>query len=111
MVLYLVFGIIVGSIVAAPILWLSGRLVVGAEKAQLRDAIWIAAVATTVNVALMVLVGGGIGGFGQLFIYLYLVSRYFETSWLKAGIVAVVNFIAGIVITYIVTYLISVFGI
>ena len=110
MVLYLVVGIIVGSLIAAPILWFSGRLIVGAEKALFRDAFWIGALATTVNILVITFLGGGISGIVQLLVYLYLVTKYFETDYIRAGIIAVLNVVLGIGVTYLVTYLVTIGG-
>ncbi len=60
----------------------------------------ISALATTANYVLGAFVGQEIGGLAQLLIYLYLVTRYYETGWVKAAIVAVVNVVLGVVIAY-----------
>ena len=105
MVVGLIINIVVGSIIAAPILWISGRMIVGSDQATFMDAFMISALATAANVILGAFLGQEIGGLAQLIIYLYLVTRYYETGWVKAAIVAVVNVILGIVVAYILVML------
>ncbi|MBT3284873.1 hypothetical protein HN807_07440 [Candidatus Bathyarchaeota archaeon] len=106
MVLSLIVGIIVGSIISAPIVWISGRLIVGAEKAKFMDAVMIGTIATATNIVMVTFIGP-LSGILQLIIYLYLVTKYFETGYLRAGIIAVLNVVIGIGITYLVTYIVT----
>lgn len=101
MVVNLIISIVVGSIIAAPILWISGRMIVGSDNATFSDAFMISALATTANILIGSFVGQEIGGLAQLLIYLYLVTKYYETGWVKAAIVAVVNVVLGIVVAYV----------
>ena len=100
MVVDLIVSIIVGSIIQAPILWISGRMIVGSDQAKFMDAVIIGALATTANVLLGNFIGVEVGGLAQLLIYLYLVTKYYETSWVKAAIVSVVNVVLGVVVVY-----------
>jgi hypothetical protein len=101
MVVNLIINIIIGSIIAAPILWISGRMIVGSDNATFTDAFMISALATAANYILGSFLGQEIGGLAQLLIYLYLVTKYYETGWVKAAIVAVVNVLLGVVVAYI----------
>lgn len=101
MVVDLIINIVVGSIIAAPVLWISGRMIVGSDQATFTDAFMISALATTGNYVLGAFLGQEVGGLAQLLIYLFLVTKYYETGWVKAAIVAVVNVVLGIVIAYV----------
>ena len=105
MIVEAITGIIVSSIIQAPILWVSGRILVGADQAKFMDAVWITALATTANIALGSFIGSEVGGLAQLLIYLFLVSKYYETGWVKAAMVAVLNVVIGIVVVWALAFL------
>ncbi len=89
-------GVAVNIIVISPVLWLSGRGLVGKEKAKLIDAVWIVILGTVVGVLLGILVGGLVGAIIQLIIWLALVKHFFDCGWLKAlaiSIFAVIIFV------------------
>jgi hypothetical protein len=83
-------GIVVGSIVTAPFLWLAGRWIVGGQKAKFTDAVWIGILGAVVNAVIGSLMGGSIGSLAQLIAYLYLVRTYFETGWGNAAIISII---------------------
>ncbi len=105
MIVEAAIGIIVGSIIQAPVLWISGRILVGAEQAKFMDAVWISVLATTANILLGMFVGTEAGGIVQLLIYLFLVSKYYETGWVKAAMVAVLNVVIGIGVVWALAFL------
>ena len=45
----LVLHIIVNTVILGPVLWLSGRALVGKEKAKFTDGLWIAALGTLIG--------------------------------------------------------------
>ena len=53
------------------------------------------------NALIGVLVGRSIAGLAQLVVYLALIGKYYETDWLKAGVIAVVNTVLGWVILWV----------
>ncbi|MBC8463199.1 hypothetical protein H8D76_02455 [Candidatus Bathyarchaeota archaeon] len=105
MIIEVITGIIVGSIIQAPILWISGRILVGTDQAKFMDAVWITALATTANIVLGSFVGSEVGGLVQLLIYLFLVSKYYETGWIKAAMVAVLNVVISAIIMWALLFL------
>ncbi len=105
MIIEAITGIIVGSIIQAPILWISGRILVGTDQAKFMDAVWITALATTANIVLGSFIGSEVGGLVQLLIYLFLVSKYYETGWIKAAMVAVLNVVIGAIIMWTLLFL------
>jgi hypothetical protein len=84
-----IIGIVVGSIVTAPFLWLAGKWIVGSEKARFLDAVWIGVLGTVVNAVIGEIIGGGIGALAQLVAYLYLVKTYYETGWGNAVVISI----------------------
>ena len=45
----LLIQIVVNTIILSPVLWLSGKALVGAKKAKFLDAIWIVVLGTVIN--------------------------------------------------------------
>jgi hypothetical protein len=102
-----VIGIVVGSIIISPILWLVGKHFVGAEKAKFFDAFWIIflgqVIGSITNIVFgQVFVGISasiIGFIIQLIVWLGLVKHFFDTeSWGKAFIIALVAVIVSAII-------------
>jgi len=69
------------------------------------DAVWITALATTANIVLGSLIGSEVGGLVQLLIYLFLVSKYYETGWVRAAMVAVLNVVISAIIMWALLFL------
>lgn len=87
--------IIISAIVISPVLWLSGRAVVGGEKAKFTDAVWIVVLGTVIGGIFGWLFVGVVAFIIQLFIWVALVKHFFDTEWLKAlgiSILAVIIF-------------------
>lgn len=111
-------GMIIGSIILSPILWLVGRALVGEEKAKLTDAIWIIFLGNFIN-AILGAFGNAINVVGisaviigfiiQLLIWVGLVKHFFDTdTWLKAlGISIIAAVIYVIIFAIIALILIS----
>ena len=93
--------IIINIVLQAPGLWLSGRFVLGKEKVSFKDAVLITAVYTVVNTLIILYVGQEVAALVQLVSYLYIVRRYYETTWGKAAIVAVVMVLINVVIYFV----------
>jgi len=97
----LLISIIVNTIIISPVLWLSGRALVGKEKAKFTDAIWIVVLGTVVATFFGAFFTGIIATIIQLILWLALVKHFFDCGWLKAlaiSIVAVLIFVAIIVL-------------
>jgi len=98
----LLIDLVIKIIILAPALWLSGRAIVGKEKAKFLDAVWI--------IILGALVGGIFSYFEiigiialiiQLLIWLGLVKHFFDTGWLKAFAISVLAVIILVIIAVI----------
>ena len=104
---YIIGQIIVGIIVQAPALWLAGRFIVGSDRAKFMDAVWITVLGAVLNAVIAAFIGGEIAGLVQLVAYLYLVKKYYETSWVSAFIISIV----AVVILVVVILILSMLGI
>jgi len=98
----LVVNIIVNTIIIAPVLWLSGKALVGA-KAKFTDAIWIVILGTVVGTLFGFFFEktGFIASIIQLILWLAIVKHFFDCGWLKAlviSIFAVIIFAAVVII-------------
>ncbi len=90
----------------APVLWIAGRLLVGASRAKLMDAVIIVVLGNIAGAVISAIVGGFIGALVQIVVFLFLIKKYYECSWMKALAVAVVT----VVIFAIVALILGVLG-
>ena len=89
----LVIHVIVNAILLTGVLWLSGRLLAGKDKARFLDALWIAVLGTIIADILGVFITGVIASLIVLFIWIALIKHFFDCGWLKAiaiGIIAII---------------------
>lgn len=63
------------------------------------DAVKITTMFTLVNALIQVFIGAEVAGIVQIIAYLYVVRRYFETSWKNAGLIALLMVFINIVIS------------
>jgi hypothetical protein len=100
----LVIHIIVNIVFLSPVLWISGRLLAGKEKAKFTDALWIVILGTVIGSGFgyffseIIAFSGIIASIIVLIIWLALVKHFFDTGWLKALAIAIVAIIIWIVI-------------
>ncbi|MGQ9507374.1 MAG: hypothetical protein ACUVTB_05895 [Candidatus Bathycorpusculaceae bacterium] len=81
--------IVVNIIVVAPILWLSGRLLVGKDKAKFTDAIWIVVLGVVLGAIVNFYLSGLIAAAIMFIVWLALIRHFFDCGWLKAFIIAI----------------------
>ena|SRR3989304_700462 len=89
----LLIHVVVNIILLSPVLWISGRLLAGKEKARFLDALWIAILGTVIADLLGIFVFGIIATLIVLVIWVALIKHFFDCGWLKAlaiGIVAII---------------------
>jgi hypothetical protein len=92
-----VISLIIRIVVLSPVLWISGRLLVGRDKAKFTDAIWIVVLGTVIAGITEYFFIGWISTIIVLFIWLALVKHFFDCGWLKAlaiSIIAILIFAA-----------------
>ncbi len=95
----LVLQIIVTTIIIGPTLWLSGRALVGKEKAKFTDGLWIAALGTIIGAILGYLfVAGVLATIITVIIWLGLIKHFFDCGWVKALLIAIVAIVIFIII-------------
>ena len=97
----LVIQIIVGIIVIAPSLWLSGRALVGKDKAKFTDAMGIVTLGVVIGAVVGAFVGGLIAAIIMFIIWLALIKHFFDCGWLKAFVIAIIAVIIFIIIIFI----------
>ncbi len=96
--------ILINVIVLSPVLWISGRLLAGKDKAKFTDALWIVVLGTLIGLGFNYFFAESLGSLAgiiasiiMLIIWLGLVKHFFDCGWLKAlaiSIIAVLIFIA-----------------
>ena len=89
----LLIHVVVNIILLSPVLWISGRLLAGKDKARFIDALWIAILGTVIADLLGIFVFGIIATLIVLVIWVALIKHFFDCGWLKAlaiGIVAII---------------------
>jgi NO-binding membrane sensor protein with MHYT domain len=94
----LIVNIIVNIIILAPVLWLSGRLLVGKEKAKFTDAIWIVVLGTLVGAIFGYFFSGWVAIIIELVLWLLIVKHFFDCGWLKALAISIITVIIFAVI-------------
>ncbi|MBN1245106.1 hypothetical protein JXA31_05890 [Candidatus Bathyarchaeota archaeon] len=107
-IINLIIQIIVNIIILAPVLWISGRLLVGKDKAKFMDALWIVVLGTVIGGIFQYFFQGIIAAIIVLFIWLALVKHFFDTGWIKALVIAVVAVLIWIVIAVIIGLIVGV---
>jgi len=85
----LIINIIVNTIIISPVLWLSGRAIVGKEKAKFTDAILIVILGTVIGTFFGAFFSGIIATIILLILWLALVKHFFDCGWLKAFVISI----------------------
>jgi hypothetical protein len=101
-IINLIIQIIVNIIILAPVLWISGRLLAGSNKAKFTDALWIVVLGTLIGGFFQYLFSGIIASIIVLLIWLALVKHFFDTGWLRALAIAIVAIVIWLVIAVII---------
>jgi hypothetical protein len=94
----LIIHVVIDIILVSPVLWFSGRILVGGEKAKFTDAIAIVALGTIAGVALGALFNVFLASIVQLVIWLALIKHFFDCGWLKAFVISLVAVISFVII-------------
>ena len=94
----LLIQVVVNILILAPVLWLAGRALVGAEKAKFVDAVWIVILGTVISTVFNSLFSGIIASIILFVILLGLVKHFFDCGWLKAFVISLLAVIIFVVI-------------
>jgi hypothetical protein len=94
----LVINIIASTIIVSPALWLSGRLIVGGQKAKFSDAVLTVVIGTFIGAILGSFFSGILAAVAQLIIWLALVRHFFDCGWGAALAISIVGVILFVVV-------------
>lgn len=97
----LVIHVIINAILLTGVLWISGRLLAGKDKAKFTDALWIAVLGTVIADVLGVLITGIVATLIVLFVWIALIKYFFDCGWLKAIAIGIIAILMLIVIAVI----------
>ncbi|MFA5868648.1 MAG: hypothetical protein WC941_03000 [Candidatus Bathyarchaeia archaeon] len=97
----ILISIIGGVIITAPVLWIVGRMLVGATNAKFTDAIMIVVLGSVASAVVGLFLLGIVGSIAQLVVLLYLIKKYYECGWGKAFAVAIVTVVVFVIIAFI----------
>ena len=101
----LVIHVIVNAIVLTGVLWISGRLLAGKDKAKFTDALWIAVLGTVIADVLGIFIVGILATLIVLFIWIALIKHFFDCGWLKAIAIGIIAIIMLAIIAFILALL------
>ena len=100
-------GVVVGTIIMSPVLWIAGRLLVGSTRAKFTDAVVIVALGSLAGAIVNAFITGWIGTLIQIIVLLVLIQKYYECGWGKSIAVAIVTVVIFIIIIFV---LVSIVG-
>jgi hypothetical protein len=103
--LNLVIHVVVNAILLTGVLWISGRLLAGKDKAKFTDALWIAVLGTVIADVLGIFIVGFIATLIVLFVWIALIKHFFDCGWLKAVAIGIIAILMLIVIAAILALL------
>jgi hypothetical protein len=101
----LAIHVVINAVILSPVLWISGRLLAGKDKARFFDALWIAVLGTAIADVLGIFIVGFIATLIVLFIWIALIKHFFDCGWLKAIAIGIIAILMLIVIAVILALL------
>lgn len=98
----ILINIVVSTIIVAPFLWISGRSLVGKDKAKFFDAIWIVLLGTVINAIIGALILPSLlSAIITFIIWLGLIKHFFDCGWMMAFAIALIAVIMMVIVTVI----------
>lgn len=97
----LLVTIVISTIIVSPILWLSGRGLVGKEKAKFTDALWIVLLGNIIGVVIGAFLYGWLAAIVMFIVWLALIKHFFDCGWLMAFAIALVAVVIFIIVSII----------
>jgi hypothetical protein len=94
----LLMHLVLNTIVISPVLWLSGRALVGKQKAKFTDAVLVVVLGTVIGIVFGYFFTGFVASVVQLAIWLALVKHFFDCGWLMALAISIIATIIFFVI-------------
>ncbi len=107
----LLIQIVITTIILAPVLWITGRLLAGKDKAKFTDAIWIVVLGVVIEAILGYFISGWVAAIIMFIVWLALIKHFFDCGWIKAFIIAVVAVILFVIIVAILAAILVLIGI
>lgn len=104
-IIAILVGLVANIIVLSPVLWLSGRGLVGADKAKFSDAVWIVVLGSVIGAIFQFAALGLIGTIIMVLVWLGLIKHFFDSGWLMALAIAIIAIIIYVVIVAILAVL------
>lgn len=101
----IIIELIIGVIILAPVLWISGRLLVGKEKAKFTDALWIVVLGIIIGMLVNYFLSGPLAAILMLIIWLALIKHFFDCGWIRAFIIAIVAVLIFVIIAAILAFI------
>jgi hypothetical protein len=107
----ILINIVVSTLIVAPFLWISGRSLVGKDKAKFLDAIWIVLLGTIINAAVTAFFPGLLIALIIVFIvWLGLIKHFFDCGWIMAFAIALIAVIIAAVVLFILSVILVIIG-
>ena len=110
----LLIQIVVAAVVLAPVLYVVGKWFVGKDKAKFTDALWIGILGVVIGAVVGFILGGALGSILGLIImiivWVALVRHFFDCSWMKAVVIAVIAGILYWIISLILSFILVMLG-
>ncbi len=110
----LLIQIVVAAVVLAPVLYFVGKWFVGKDKAKFTDALWIGILGVVIGAVVGFILGGALGSILGLLImiivWVALVRHFFDCSWMKAVVIAVIAGILYWIISLILSFILVMLG-
>ncbi len=97
-ILAVIISLVINIIVLSPALWLSGRLLVGGQKAKFIDSIMIIVIGLVVGAIVGALIIGWLASIIMIIVWLALIKHFFDCGWLKALLIAIITLIIFVII-------------
>lgn len=94
-------NIVVSTIILSPVLWFTGKSLVGKEKAKFFDAIWIVLLGTIIGAVVGFFLPALVAAIVMFIVWLALIKHFFDCGWLMAFAIAVVAVVIFVVIAII----------
>jgi hypothetical protein len=107
----LLIQIVVGIVILAPALWISGRLIAGKDKAKFTDALMIVVLGSIINAVVGAFIGNLVATIILFVVWLALIKHFFDCGWIKALVIAVIAVVIFAVIIAVLAIIVAIIGI
>ncbi len=95
-------SIVVNVVINSLFVWLAGRSLVGGDKAKFSDAVWIVVLGSVIGAIIGAFLSGIVGTLVVLILWLGLIKHFFDCSWGKAVLIAILAIIIQVILSFIV---------